>query len=112
MPARILDGREIAADIRNEVSARIAAHTVRHGPIRLSAILIGNDRAARVYAESQRKRCLQAGVQHELVELPETTTKAQLLAEIDRLNADQSVTGIMLQLPLPEGIDPAAASGG
>lgn len=109
MPATILDGKKIAAEIRNEVSARIAAHMVRHGPIRLCAILIGSDRGARIYADSQRKRCLQAGVQHELIELPESTSQAQLLAEIDCLNADPDVTGIMLQLPLPEGIDPAAA---
>ncbi|MFQ5805220.1 MAG: bifunctional 5,10-methylenetetrahydrofolate dehydrogenase/5,10-methenyltetrahydrofolate cyclohydrolase [Phycisphaerae bacterium] len=109
MPAEILDGKQAAADIRNEVSAKIAAYTVQHGPIRLCAILIGRDRAARVYADSQRKRCLQAGVQHELIELPETTTQAQLLAEIDCLNADPSVTGIVLQLPLPAGLDEAAA---
>lgn len=106
---KILDGKEIAADIRNEVSARIASHTVKHGPIRLCAILIGEDRGARIYAESQRRRCLQAGVQHELLGLPETTAQDQLWAEIDRLNADPTVTGIMLQLPLPPGIDPAAA---
>jgi methylenetetrahydrofolate dehydrogenase (NADP+)/methenyltetrahydrofolate cyclohydrolase len=109
MPACVLDGKEIAAEIRIEVEARIAAHTVRHGPIRLCAILIGSDRPARIYADSQRKRCLQAGVQHELIELPESTTQKQLLAEIDRLNADASVTGIMLQLPLPAHMDAAAA---
>ena len=107
--AIILDGNTIASEIRNEVSARIAAHTVRHGPIRMCAILIGSDPSARIYAESQRKRCLQAGVQHELLGLPENTTAEQLFCEIDRLNADPSVTGIMLQLPLPAGIDPAAA---
>ncbi len=109
MVAKILDGRRIAGEIRNEVSDRIAAHTVRYGPIRLYAILVGHDRAARLYADSQRRRCLQAGVQHELVELPESTTQEQLLAEIDRLNADPGVTGIMLQMPLPPQIDPAAA---
>jgi len=109
MPASILDGKAIAAEIRNEVEARIAAHTVRHGPILLCALLIGRDRAARVYAESQRKRCLHAGVQHELLELPESTTQAELHREIDRLNADPRVTGIMLQLPLPGGIDAATA---
>ena len=109
MPAKILDGKAIAAEIRNEVEARIAAYTVRHGPIRLCAILIGSDRGARIYADSQRKRCLQAGVQHELLELPESTSQEQLLAEIDRLNVDPNVTGIMLQLPLPEEIDPSAA---
>jgi methylenetetrahydrofolate dehydrogenase (NADP+)/methenyltetrahydrofolate cyclohydrolase len=109
MPAKILDGKAIAADIRNEVEARIAAYTVRHGPIRLCAILIGSDRGARIYADSQRMRCLHAGVQHELVDLPEFTTQEQLLAKIDCLNADPTVTGIMLQLPLPDGLDAAAA---
>ena len=109
MAAQVLDGSSIAAEIRNDVEARIAAHTVHHGPIRLCAILIGHDRGAHIYAESQRKRCLQAGVQHELIELPDDTTQAQLLDRIDELNADATVTGIMLQLPLPEHIDPAAA---
>lgn len=109
MSAAILDGKAIAAEIRNEVSAKIAAHTVCHGPIRLCAVLVGSDAGARLYAQSQRRRCLQAGVQHELIELPESTSQARLLAEIDRLNADPAVTGIMLQLPLPDGIDPAAA---
>ena len=109
MPATILDGRAIAAEIRHEVEARIAAHTVRHGPIRLCALLIGHDRGARIYADSQRKRCLQAGVQHELIELPHATTQVHLANIIDELNADPTVTGVMLQLPLPEHIDPAAA---
>lgn len=109
MPARVLDGKAIAAEIRNQVSAQIAAHTVRHGPIRLAAVLAGGDRAARLYADLQRKRCLQAGVQHELVELPERTSQEELLARIDRLNADPAITGIMLHLPLPTGIDPAVA---
>jgi methylenetetrahydrofolate dehydrogenase (NADP+)/methenyltetrahydrofolate cyclohydrolase len=109
MPATILDGKQIAADIRNDVSASIAAHTIQQGPIRLCAILIGDDRGARLYAESQRKRCLQAGVKHELVELPDGTSQAGLLSEIDRLNADPQVTGIMLQLPLPGGLDAASA---
>ena len=109
MTACILDGKAIAAEIRNEVEARIAAHTVRHGPIRLCALLVGTDPAARLYADSQRKRCLRAGVKHDLVELPESTTQAQLSAEIDHLNADPDVTGIMLQLPLPAHLDAAAA---
>ena len=109
MRTKILDGKQIAADIRNDVSAQIASYTIRHGPIRLCAILIGDDRGARLYAESQRKRCLQAGVQHELVELPEGTDQPRLLLEIDRLNADPQVTGVMLQLPLPSGLDAASA---
>lgn len=109
MAATILDGNAIAAEIRNDVSARIAGHTVRHGPIRLAAILVGSDRSARLYAESQRRRCLQAGVQHELLELPADVTQERLISEIDRLNAEEGVTGIMLQLPLPPHLDAAAA---
>ncbi|RMF73557.1 MAG: bifunctional 5,10-methylenetetrahydrofolate dehydrogenase/5,10-methenyltetrahydrofolate cyclohydrolase [Planctomycetota bacterium] len=109
MSARILDGRIVAADIRNEVSRRIAEHLVRHGPIRLCAILVGDDPAARLYAQSQRRRCQQAGVQHELVELPGDINQERLIARLEELNRDPDVTGIMLQLPLPDQIDAAAA---
>ncbi|MBI5863756.1 MAG: bifunctional 5,10-methylenetetrahydrofolate dehydrogenase/5,10-methenyltetrahydrofolate cyclohydrolase [Planctomycetes bacterium] len=109
MPARVLDGNAIAAEIRNEVSAQIARHAVEHGSIKLSSILLGANPAALLYAESQKRRCLQAGVQHELVELPEDAGQTALLETIDRLNADPGVTGIMLHLPLPAWIDSAAA---
>lgn len=108
MPATILDGNAVAADLRNQVSAQIARHTIEHGPIRLCAVLVGADPGARLYADSQRARCLQAGVQHELLELPESISQAALLAEIHRLNADDSVTGIMVQLPLPPHLDESA----
>ena len=107
MPATIVDGNAAAADIRNDVSARIARFTIEHGPIRLCAVLVGNDPAARLYADSQRHRCLQAGVQHQLVELPPDLSEAALLAEIDRLNRDPEVTGVTIQLPLPPHIDEA-----
>ncbi len=108
MAARIIDGKQVAADLRNEVSSRLLRYTVKHGPIKLVAVLIGNDPASKIYAQSQRRRCLQAGVQHDLVELSSSITQPELLAEIDRLNADPSVTGIMIQLPLPREIDEAA----
>lgn len=108
MLAAMLDGNAAAADIRNEVSAQIARFTIEHGPIRLCAVLIGADPAARIYADSQRHRCLQAGVQHELIELPPDISQAALLDEIDRLNHDPAVTGVMIQLPLPRHIDEAA----
>ena len=109
MPAKILDGKAYAAEIRNEVHRQVAHFTTHHGPIRLCAVLVGSDEAGRLYARWQRKRCVQTGVHYELVELPETTTQADLLVEIDRLNAEPEVTGVILQLPLPEHIDPAAA---
>lgn len=105
MPATIIDGKAAAAEIRNEISEGVAAFTSQFGPIKLSAVLVGSDDAARLYAESQRKRCLQAGVQHELVELPADVSQPDLLAAIDKLNADPTTTGIMLQMPLPEHLD-------
>jgi methylenetetrahydrofolate dehydrogenase (NADP+)/methenyltetrahydrofolate cyclohydrolase len=109
MPATILDGAAFAAEIRNQVSAQIAQFTIEHGPIKLCSILVGSNAGARLYAESQKKRCLQVGVKHALVELPESVSQAELLANIDRLNRDVETTGIMLHLPLPDHIDAALA---
>ena len=108
MNARILDGKAIAAAIRTKVSRQIAEFTAEHGPVRLCAVLVGDDAAARLYANSQRRRCTEAGVQYKLIELPSGISQVDLLAEIDRLNADPGVTGIILQLPLPAGINDAA----
>jgi methylenetetrahydrofolate dehydrogenase (NADP+)/methenyltetrahydrofolate cyclohydrolase len=106
--ARILDGNAAAAEIRNEISRAVAEFTVGHGPIHLTAVLVGDHPAGRIYAQSQRKRCLQAGIKHDLLELPDDISQTALLSEIDRLNRDASVTGIMVHLPLPNGIDEAA----
>ncbi len=109
MPAQRLDGAAYAAEIRAEVTRQVAAYNARHGAIRLCAVLVGSDARGRLYADSQRKLSVVVGVQYELVELPESTTQSELFAEIDRLNDDPSVTGIILQLPLPAHIDTAAA---
>lgn len=108
MAARILDGKQLAGEIRSSVIAEIAAHRATHGPIRLCAVLVGNDEAAALYAESQRKRCTEAGLEYTLIKRPETTTQAELLVELERLNADPQVHGIIVQLPLPKTIEPAA----
>lgn len=109
MSAHILDGTAYAAEIRHEVTRQVAWYTSHQGPIRLCAVLVGSDAGGRLYATSQRKLSIKVGVQYELVELPEETTQAELEATIDQLNADAHVTGIILQLPLPEHIDTAAA---
>jgi len=109
MAAEILDGRVRAAEIRAAVTREVARFNADHGPIKLCAVLVGSDAGGVLYAQSQRRLSVKVGVQYELVELPQSTTQRQLLAEIDRLNADDSVTGIILQLPLPEQIDTAAA---
>ncbi len=109
MTAAILDGNARAAEIRTEVTRAVAAYNARHGTVKLCAVLVGTDAAGRIYAERQRKLSVVVGVQYELVELPESTIQAELLAVIDQLNAASDVTGIILQLPLPEQIDTAAA---
>jgi methylenetetrahydrofolate dehydrogenase (NADP+)/methenyltetrahydrofolate cyclohydrolase len=107
MPARLLDGAAFAAEIRNEVTRGIAWHQAHHGPIKLCAVLVGTDAGGRLYASSQRKLSVKVGIQYELVELPESASQDALLATIDRLNADPTITGIILQLPLPAHIDTA-----
>ncbi len=109
MAAEILDGAAYAAEIRTEVTRQVARYNAQHGSIKLCAVLVGSDAGGRLYAESQRKLSIKVGVQYELVELPETTSQTELLAAIDRLNADPEVTGIILQLPLPAHIDAALA---
>ncbi|MBI3759514.1 MAG: bifunctional 5,10-methylenetetrahydrofolate dehydrogenase/5,10-methenyltetrahydrofolate cyclohydrolase [Deltaproteobacteria bacterium] len=108
MSARILDGKQLAGEIRARVITEIAAHRARHGPIRLCAVLVGNDEAARLYTESQRKRCIEAGLEYTLIELPADTPQAALLEQLRRLNADRNVHGIIVQLPLPPGIEQPA----
>lgn len=107
--ARILDGAAYAAEIREQVARDVNELSARRGPIRLCAILVGTDDAGRLYAESQSKLCAKMGVEYRLTELPENAAEERLLAEIDRLNADTGVTGIILQLPLPPHLDPAIA---
>ena len=109
MPAKILDGAAYAAEIRTDVTRAVARFNAEHGQLRLCAILVGTDAGGKLYADRQRKLSVVVGVEYSLVELPESTTQQQLLAEIDRLNADPSVNGIILQLPLPPHIDAAIA---
>ena len=109
MTATILDGAAYAAEIRTEVTREAVRFSTAHGTLKLCAVLVGGDAGSRLYAQSQRKLSINVGVHYELVELPPSTTQAQLQAEIDRLNADPTVTGIVLQLPLPPHIEPAVA---
>lgn len=109
MAAQILDGAAYAAEIRADVARQVADFKNAHGPVRLAAVLVGSDDAGRLYARSQAKQCEKVGIEYQLVELPQTTTETQLLAELDRLNENPDVTGVMLHMPLPAGIDSAAA---
>lgn len=101
MPARILNGREAAAEISSEVAADVAALASARRPPRLAAIHVGDAEAALLYAKSQRRRCEAVGIAYELQHLPASTSAEELTALIERLNGDPRVTGIVLLTPLP-----------
>jgi len=104
MSAKILDGVALAKTIRAEVAAGVAkaAGTTKPG---LAAVLVGDDPASAVYVRSKGKACEEAGMHSETIRLPKETTEAELLAVVDRLNADHKIHGILVQLPLPKQID-------
>ncbi|MFN0134962.1 MAG: bifunctional 5,10-methylenetetrahydrofolate dehydrogenase/5,10-methenyltetrahydrofolate cyclohydrolase [Phycisphaerae bacterium] len=109
MPARILDGNSYAAGIRGEVARDVAEFEKFYGPIKLASILVGGDAGARLYCDSQKKRCEQVGIDYELLELSAEASQDELLGLIQRLNKDEAATGIMLQMPLPPHMDSATA---
>jgi methylenetetrahydrofolate dehydrogenase (NADP+)/methenyltetrahydrofolate cyclohydrolase len=104
--ARLLDGKAIAAEIRAEVAERAAAMAGRGIVPGLAVILVGEDPPSQMYVRSKGKACREAGMHSETILLPERTTEAELLAVIDRLNADRATHGILVQTPLPPHIDP------
>ncbi|HHH0374856.1 TPA: bifunctional methylenetetrahydrofolate dehydrogenase/methenyltetrahydrofolate cyclohydrolase FolD [Yersinia enterocolitica] len=106
MSAKIIDGKTIAQQVRNEVAAlvqkRLAAGKRAPG---LAVVLVGENPASQIYVASKRKACEEVGFVSRSYDLPMTTTEAELLALIDSLNNDSEIDGILVQLPLPAGID-------
>jgi methylenetetrahydrofolate dehydrogenase (NADP+)/methenyltetrahydrofolate cyclohydrolase len=107
MTARLLDGRRIADDLLDSVAARVSARVAAGKRVPgLAVILVGADPASAVYVRNKRRACKHVGFRSFDFDLPATTGEAELVALIDRLNAAPDVHGILLQLPLPVGIDP------
>jgi len=107
MTAKIIDGKAIAAEIRQNVKQRVD-HRLANG-LRapgLAVVLVGADPASQVYVNSKRKACAEIGFVSKSFDLPAETTQDELLAIIDQLNNDPEVDGILVQLPLPQQIDP------
>ena len=106
--ARILDGKAVAAAVRAEVRARaerLIARGIRPG---LAVVLVGEDPASQVYVRNKDRAAQGAGFEVRTERLPATTSQAELQRVVDALNADDSVHGILVQLPLPAGLDAAA----
>ena len=106
MPAKLLKGEPIANKIRQEVEVAIADLKSTHGITpSLAAVQVGENPSSRVYIRNQQKGFEETGMNYKLHELPEDSTQEQVVDFIYQLNADDSVTGIILQMPLPKGID-------
>ena len=103
--AQIIDGSAMAATIRGEAAARVAALVARGVTPGLTVVLVGDDPASAVYVGAKGKATEAAGMRSDTIRLPVSTTEAELLAVVDRLNADPAVHGILVQMPLPKQID-------
>ena len=105
MTATRIDGRAVAQTLRAELAARIATLSFRPS---LAVVLVGDDPASAVYVRNKDRAAVSAGIVAQTIRLPAATSQAELLSVVARLNADPEVDGILVQLPLPAGLDQAA----
>ena len=105
MAAQIIPGKEIASKIKEYVKNEIDKLKEKGIFPKLVAVQVGENPASEVYVKQQKKNCEKVGISYELKQLPKDTDEEKLISFINSLNNDDSVTGIILQLPLPEGID-------
>lgn len=103
--AQIIDGKLISKQIKDEVKEKVSAYKAQGIEISLAVVLVGNDPASTVYVGNKKKACEYTGINSVSYELPEDTTEAELLELIDKLNNDDKINGILVQLPLPKHID-------
>jgi methylenetetrahydrofolate dehydrogenase (NADP+)/methenyltetrahydrofolate cyclohydrolase len=104
--AKLIDGTALAREIRAEVAIDVAALRSRGIVPGLTVVLVGEDPASAVYVGAKEKASREAGMAGETIRLPASTSQEELLALVGRLNADESVHGILVQMPLPKQIDP------
>ena len=104
----IIDGKQISASIKEAVAAQVATFPEKYGRVpHLTVIRVGEDPASVVYVRNKAKACEDCGIRNTTIVLPEETTEEALLEQIQTLNADASVDGILVQLPLPRHISEA-----
>lgn len=109
MTGRIIDGKQVAAEVREQVRLDVEELSARGIVPGLAAILVGDDPASQVYVGSKEKAAKAAGMNGWVHRLPATSSQSQVEDKISELNQDPAVHGILLQLPLPKGLDPIAA---
>lgn len=103
--ARLIDGKKISMEIKEELRGEVKKLHEEGKEICLAVIQVGEDPASTVYVSNKKKACAYIGIRSEAYELPERTTQEELLALVNRLNQDMHVNGILVQLPLPAHID-------
>ena len=106
MGAILLDGKAVAARVRADVAQRAAAFAAQHGRAPgLAVVQVGEDPASSVYVRNKRKSSLEAGIESFAHDLPASTPETRILALVQALNHDERVDGILIQLPLPKGVN-------
>jgi methylenetetrahydrofolate dehydrogenase (NADP+)/methenyltetrahydrofolate cyclohydrolase len=106
LPAELIDGAAVAREIRREIAAQVrdlASRGVRPG---LAVVLVGEDPASKVYVRMKGRACEEAGMHSVTIRLDASTTQQELLAQVHALNADPSIHGFLVQMPVPKNIDP------
>lgn len=106
--AQVVDGKKLSEEIRTEIREQI--EKLGRGRPRLAAIRVGEDPASKIYLRNKRRACEQTGLDSIQLDLPAEIPEQELLAQVQRLNDDPSVHGILVQLPLPDAIDPAVVA--
>ena len=102
---QIIDGKKISQEIKDELKEKVAGLKEQGKEVSLAVIQVGNDPASSVYVGNKKKACEYVGIRSLAYELPEETSEEELLALINKLNEDETVNGILVQLPVPEHID-------
>lgn len=102
--ANLIDGKKIAAQIKEEIKEEVAALRAEGIVPKMAVVLVGDDPASVVYAKSKQKAANALGIEFELFDMPASTPEDEVLALIDRLNNDKDIHGIMVELPLPDHI--------
>ena len=103
--AELIDGKKISQDLKDEVKEKVAELKAQGVEVTLAVILVGNDPASTVYVGNKKKACEYTGINSKSFELPKETTQEELMKLIKDLNEDDSVNGILVQLPLPKHLD-------
>ncbi len=106
MTAIVMDGKALAARVREDVAREVA----EIGHVGLATVLVGDDPASHVYIEAKHKAAIAAGIDARDVRMPASASQDEVLAEVERLNGDDGVDGILVQLPLPDGMNETAVT--